>query len=375
MSTPRRHPPAPRLKLLPLAALLAVLPVLVRPPALAGAEAETRIASAWEYDSNIFEDRSGKMAGGAGTLSLFSRLWFGNPAGGRSLLSYNLGYKAHHRLLQSDSLTAGDLLVNRLSAETERRLGGRWSAGGNGELKVRGIYRKNPFNLLSEEGYIRASAHGFLRARELRGGMLTLGYRFSRLDFETFETFNYRSHSPELRYARRLSGALSGAAALALTRRGYDRNVIQLGPDGVLIHRDSFQRDLHQQLDLSLSWSDETLATFIYSLQRNDSNSYGFSYWNNRFTLLYSRELPAGLFLNSYLFFELKRYSERLRQPLLVDLVTEENQNNGAVLRLSRPLGERLEAAATLSFYRNESSIRNLNFNKHLLSLGLSWRL
>jgi hypothetical protein len=116
------------------------------------------------------------------------------------------------------------------------------------------------------------------------------------------------------------------------------------------------------------------LLNFSWSLLRNDSNNYGFSYWNNRFTLLFADRLPAGLFLNAYLFFEIKRYSDATGAPLLVDILTEENDNNGAVLKLSRELNRSFEASLTASVYRNESSIRELNFRKNLIATALTMR-
>ena len=135
------------------------------------------------------------------------------------------------------------------------------------------------------------------------------------------------------------------------------------------------QRDNLHQIDLALSWRRAWLATLIYTLQHNGSNNYGFSYWNNRFSLLHGRRLPGEIYLNAYLFFELRRYSDKTDRPILTEIITEENDNNGAVIKLSHPISSHLDASATWSFYRNQSSLRDLDFHKNLLNFALTWRL
>ncbi|MBW7998009.1 MAG: hypothetical protein FVQ81_15870 [Candidatus Glassbacteria bacterium] len=338
-----------------------------------GFSAESRVNTGWEYDDNVFESSSGKTAGGAVTAALFSRLKFSSPAA-LTLLDYNLGYQAHHRLDSDDGLVAGDVLVNRLNAHSRRRLGGLWTAGAGGDLKVRNVYRKNRLNLLSEEGYTRGSA--LLTATRRLGGnaALRLDYRLTFCNFETFTTFDYVSHSPGGKLIRRLNRNTALSFGYTYIRRGYERTVNVRAGDGSLVRGNGRQRDNLHLLEAGVSYSKGMLFNFTWALLRNDSNNYGFSYWNNRFTLLFADRLPGGLFLNAYLFFELKRYSDETGGPLLVDILTEENDNNGAVVKLSRELAGTLEASLTVALYRNESSIRELNFRKNVITSALTVR-
>ncbi|HUU29410.1 MAG TPA: hypothetical protein VM123_16530 [archaeon] len=335
--------------------------------------AETRLAFSWEYDDNVFEESSGRVNGGAGLVSLFTKIRFDSP-GSLTLLNYSLGFKDHHRITDGETLRAGNILVNKFALDSEKRLGRSLSAGLGAELKLRNIYRKNEVNLLSEEGYVRGSGMLFARQRLGRQGTLTAAYRYSFFDFETFRTFNYRAHSPSIKFSRPLAPSLSGAVTYIFTSRSYHRFIAAPGPEGHLVQLPQRQRDNHYQLDFSVAYSRRFLVNFIYSIQRNSSNNYGFSYWNNRFSLLVARKFPHQFFLNAYLFFELKRYSDKVNEPIMVDIITEENDNNGAIVKLSRPLGPALEASLTFSLYRNESSIRDLNFRKNLLNLGLTCR-
>jgi hypothetical protein len=158
------------------------------------------------------------------------------------------------------------------------------------------------------------------------------------------------------------------------TRREFERTINISGRDGNLVPVDEHQLDNLHQLEFGISYARGMLLNFSWSLLRNASNNYGFSYWNNRFTLLFADRLPGEVFLNAYLFFELKRYSDDTGQPLLVDILTEENDNNGAVIKLSRGLTPSVELSLTASLYRNESSIRELNFRKNLISTALTFR-
>lgn len=370
MNRLRPYPPS-------LALLLAVFVHFCLQP-LAGAperktSTETRLVLSWEYDDNVFEDHSGKVDGGSGSTSLFSRLRLSYPAS-ITQIDYQLGYKAHHRLSDADSLTAGDVLVQRIVADSERRISPGWTAGAGGEVKLRNIYRKNELNLLSEEGYVRGSGRLYARTAAGNLGRLTLSYRYSFCNFETFHNFDYSSHSPALQLSRRLAANLVGTAGYSYARRGYERLINIPDGSGGLAQVDRQQRDNFHQFELNAAWSRGLLLSFSWALQRNLSNNYGFSYWNNRFSLLFTDRLPLGFFLNAYLFFEIKRYSDRVAQPILVEIITEENDNNGAILKLSRDITKSLEASLTASLYRNESSIRELNFHKSLVNFGLTCR-
>ncbi|MBN2289012.1 MAG: hypothetical protein JXQ83_06730 [Candidatus Glassbacteria bacterium] len=335
--------------------------------------AVSRITTSWEYDNNVLEEAAGKTRGGSGAVSLFSRVRY-RTGSAVTQLDFQAGYKGHHRLSDSDSLTAGDILVHRLALGTERRLPGGWIAAAGAELKSRSIYRKNSLNLLSEEGYTRGAGRLSV-SRSLSGlGSLTLGYRYLFFDCETFHSFNYRSHSPRAGLSRRLGKYLAGALEYSFTRRRYRRLIAVPDGNGGMVQLNERQRDRLNQLDFTLNYSRGLVLNLVYSLQRNSSNNFGFSYWNNRVGIILGKRLPLEVFLNAYLFFEIRRYSDKTDQPILVEVITEENDNNGWVLKLSRPVVRALEASFTFSYYRNQSSIRNLNFNKSLLNLGLTHR-
>ncbi|MEA2062111.1 MAG: hypothetical protein U9P14_00310 [Gemmatimonadota bacterium] len=343
-----------------------------------GAEttAASRITAGWEYDDNVLEQSSGKTDGGAGTVSLFSRVRH-LGSGDRSLnsqLDFQVGYKAHHRLADSASLTAGDVLVNRVGIGASKRLSRLWTAGLSGELKNRSIFRRNDLNLLSEEGYTRGSAR-FSASRSLDPSTsLTLGYRYSFINYENYHSFNFRSHSPRIGLSRKFGLRLRGSVQYSVTRRSYRRPVSAPSVPEGLVQLDRRQRDNLHQCDLALTYGRGFVLNFIYTLQRNSSNNFGFSYWNNRLSLVFGKRLPGELFLNAYLFFELRRYSDKTDEPIMVDVITEENDNNGGVLKLSRALAPGLEASLTFSHYRNQSSIRDLNFHKNLLNFALTHR-
>lgn len=359
--------------------LLTVLFPALRQAALHAADdikvtADSRINSGWEYDDNVFETSDSKTAGGALATSLFSRLNIRSPSSLTSL-NYNIGYKAHHRLGEEGTMVAGDLLVNRLSADSRRALSADWSWGFGGEFKLRNVYRKNELNLLSEEGYSRGTGQLSATRRSLAGlADMQLGYRATFCDFETFHTFDFVSHSPGVRFRRRLNRAAALSLGYAYTRRIFKRTINVDGMSGELVPVDERQRDNLHQLELGLTYARGMLLNFSWFLLRNDSNNFGFSYWNNRFTLLFADRLPGDVFLNAYLFFEIKRYSDVTSQPLLVEILTDENDNNGAVIKLSRELSPSLEASLTAGLYRNESTIRELNFRKNVVSTALTVR-
>ncbi len=372
MTFNHKSPPwdGPRMPVTP--AFLVAVFILLEFSSASAASLESRLTTGWEYDDNVLEDPSLRNDGGAGTVSLFSTARF-NSASSASRLDLQAGYKAHHRIGQSDSVTAGDVLVHRISAETERRAGSS-ILGASGEIKLRNVYRKNSLRLLSEEGYVRGQGQLYIRHRAGGLGILSVYWRQSFFNFETFETFNHLAFGPRLRLTRRLGERLAGALEYGFTRRNCERPVSRPTADGAMETLDVEQRDNLHQLDLTLSYGSGWLVNCIYTLQHNGSNNFGFSYWNNRFSFLFGHRLPGDAFLNAYLFFELRRYSDKTSLPILTEAITEENDNNGAVIKLSRPLCSYLDASLAWSLYRNQSSLRDLDFRKNLIDCALTWR-
>ena len=265
--------------------------------------AEGRINTGWEYDDNVFESSSGKTNGGAAITSLFTTFKLGS-SNALTVLNYNLGYKDHHGLGDSGSLVAGDVLVNRLNVLSRRRLAGSWMMGYGGDIKYRNVYDKNELNLLSEEGYFRGSGQLNATRLKLAGQVdLRLEYRLSFCNFQTFKTFDYISHNPGVQLSRRLGQSSAVSLGYTYTRRRFDRLINVPDGSGGLAQGDSRQSDNLHQLELGLSYTRGMLFNISWALLRNDSNNYGFSYWNNRFTVFFADRLPGRLFLNAYLFF------------------------------------------------------------------------
>ena len=256
-----------------------------------------RLSTGWEYDDNVFEAPGNRIGNGSAVASFFTgtRSRFVNYV---TDFNFQAGYKAYHKLSDSkeDSLVAGDIMTGKADFHVVRFFGSRWLLSGDFDLKWRGVYRKNSLNLLDEEGYVRGWAKvGASRTLEDGRAQAFLGYRASFYDYETFDSFNNHAHSAIARYSRRLTGRFSGAAEYSFSRRNYERNIADPDKDGKIVERDENQRDNIHRLDLSVSYSGSQVLNLIYSLQRNDSNNYGFSYWNNRVSLVYGRLLPWNI--------------------------------------------------------------------------------
>jgi len=159
----------------------------------------------------------------------------------------------------------------------------------------------------------------------------------------------------------------------------FDRSAVvaQFTPDPVYRFLAQRQTDRVLSAALSVSQTQGVLARLSYEFQRDDSNSFGFSYWRHRLQLLLGARLRQHITLRLLAAAQIKHYLETLPAgvpSLPRDLDTEREQSNFVVVDLSRPITPTLNAVLRLAWYSNETPLRNRFYRKSLATLAVEAR-
>jgi hypothetical protein len=138
--------------------------------------------------------------------------------------------------------------------------------------------------------------------------------------------------------------------------------------------------DWFHEGDLELTWLRWVLLSASYSIQLNSSNSFGQSLVRH----LITAKLGARLFWQLYLTVKGQLLVTRYLDPVLLDrqvntqtFVSIEDENrNAVVVDLERPIGRTgVAIEARYSFYTNELTTVPVSFLRHVVYLGISYRV
>ena len=115
------------------------------------------------------------------------------------------------------------------------------------------------------------------------------------------------------------------------------------------------------------------LLTLIYMYTDNRSNSYGFGYTRHRLQALFGARLPSDFLLRIFAALQQKKYTDDLDPFFPLELDTEREESNFAVVDLSHRLFTSVNGIVRFAWYDNESPIRTLYYNKFSVSFSLEY--
>jgi hypothetical protein len=177
-------------------------------------------------------------------------------------------------------------------------------------------------------------------------------------------------------------------ASYHLERRFYgglaDINICTAGqpitPDCLITNSNSPRRDWFHEATADFTWVQRVLLNVGYALQVADSNSFDQSLVRH----IVTAKIGARLFWQLYLTVKGQILITKYRDPLLLGqkintqtLISIEDENRNAfIVDLERPIGHSGAAVqARYSLYTNEISSSPVSFLRHVVYLGVSYRL
>ncbi len=115
------------------------------------------------------------------------------------------------------------------------------------------------------------------------------------------------------------------------------------------------------------------LLNLSYNFETYRSNSYGFDFDKHQFTFMFAKKL-AGILFRGYGTIQKKSYLDALLPFWLLELDTEKEESNFAVLDLSRDFTSFLTLMLRIAWYKNESPWASFYYQKRLINLGTEMR-
>jgi hypothetical protein len=342
-------------------ALILLLPIFLLSPA--PLPSQTRLQIGLETDSNIRETPSAALA--ARSMRLFVQTRKPGRGGWRSL-----SFQQVSALQIYWNHPEENKLVSELRFGSGGMLGPfRLDASAWGRLK---LWLNDVFDYGT--GGLRLDL-----AAPLRPGLsLTAELHLATLDYADLDGFDSR----DLGFGTGLvlkNGRQRFGATLRWQRIRFDRAAVSadFSQDPIYVFLAEQQTDRLATAEIYANHTGRILARISYELQRNDSNSFGFSYWRHRVQLLLGTRLWNRMMLRLLAAGQIKRYRDALppgAPTLPRDLDTEREQSNFLVLDLSRPLTATVNAVLRLAWYNNETPLRSRFYQKRLATLALETR-
>jgi hypothetical protein len=137
--------------------------------------------------------------------------------------------------------------------------------------------------------------------------------------------------------------------------------------------------DYYHEMGLELSYLGPVLFTVGYGLQLNDSNSFAFSLLRHLLTVRLAGRLPWQLYatVKAQLAFASYFDPQILGETQNQTCACLEDENRSAViLDLERPIGKTgVAVEARYSYFTNELGQSGVDFNRHVVYLGVSYKV
>ena len=166
--------------------------------------------------------------------------------------------------------------------------------------------------------------------------------------------------------------AASGRAEL----RGYRGPALSSASDAGSTD-EARRRDLDLFGTVSLTWVGKLLAGIAYSIDWDDSSSFGESYLRHLLTLKLAADLGWKLVATFKAQLAFTNYAQpsAITTGALILVTIEDESRDALVVDLERPLGGGAALSARYSVYRNGVSNATLDYLRQVVFVGVSFRL
>jgi hypothetical protein len=324
-----------------------------RPWQLAG-----RLQSGVEYDDNIYESPSQRVAATVGRVLVQTRAahasqrWRLTLDYAGALLLYE-GARVENKLLQDAS--AGVTWLSRSGVKVYLRA--------QGHLK---LYLESPADYGTTSG-----AMGVLLPL-INNAALDLGAETGQLDYAAGDDFDFTFNGAFAALRYQFSPRFAGEIGIAHRKLDYLRASFVNTPS---LFATGAQHDEFNALRAAASYNGRVLLQGRFELQRNRSNREVFDYNRFRAHVLAGYPFAARWLLRASLLFQRKHYLAAGPPVSLPELDPEREQSNHLILDLSRDVSESLTLLLRWSRHNNESPVRSLFYRKTLVFAGLELRL
>ncbi len=324
---------------------------------------KNRFQSSYEFDSNIRERPSGSLDRlDASSLKLF----FHSKASRRARnVRLTLTYQGGLQTYWQNSIE--NKLINEVSGSGLLQKG-RFQIGFQAEARLK-IYVNDVLD------YTRGSAKVFLRTPAVLGFGNEVSVQGGGIHYKNFSTFDSSHLALAWTLSRKVKKNLSWNMTVTRMAVDYDRPALLFDAslDNLIVAAEQ-QEDESTQFATRIGYSKRVLVSLSYSLQHNDSNSFGYSYTRHQVVAVLGLPLGRQMWLRAYGATQIKNYSEESPPMFPIDVDSERDESNFLVVDLSKDLASGLTAILRYGYYNNESIIRSRFYSKSIVSAGFDFR-
>jgi hypothetical protein len=322
-----------------------------------------RLDASLIQDSNVFETMDSTR----------------NDLSGRFMLLVSAGYRLTHGQVLDFQYSGGLEAYSRFKEENRSvhhsTLAYTWQASRQINIGLAAEGRLRQF-FEAERGY-RWLKSGGSAALRLPWGFALTGYSFRAwMTHQGSSWFDFESQSDGVVLACRIDHSLKGFAGYhtelqKLHRPAYDYYYYTPTFADWKVREDD-QENLIREVSMGLEWTRWMVVQIQVRYQRLFSNSYGYAYEQPSLEFTGARTLPWELTFRMFGRMQIKTYEDDMAPlgPLYPDTESEENQ--ALCFDLIRDLISKTSLRIRWAWYRNESPIRDLYYEKTSISIGIS---
>ena len=315
------------------------------------------------YDDNIFEEANERINDEVvGILLSLNGKWVGGVQGSLGL-DYQGGYYKYW------SYSCETRSIHEIMGWAKMRFSKRGTAGLRGTMRYKNYPSSDRDNWLG-------TGEIWLQLAFPKGISGRLSFYRSSLDYASYEFFDFNSNRGGLSLAKKISRKLLIGIGSSFERVIYRRDSFDYSE---LIHEDVVvekgkQIDHLYQVTLFLEYYRGFLVKTDYSFERNNSNSFGYSYRKHHILLVFAKNILCRSMIKLFFAQQFKTYIESTDQLLLLNLDTEGEQDNIFIAELSRGFSSQCTAFLRFHWTKNESLVRDRLYEKKFTSIGIEYQ-
>jgi hypothetical protein len=316
-----------------------------------------------EYDDNVYKVVNDIAGDFLARIFFDSKLTLPTKYDGNVTMGYTLGAKVFAQE------TAQDTLINQFLLRAVNRSWATSYLGGDGRVKFRNIRD-------GDEDYNKLNLNAFAGHYFAQGvsGEAQVGY--TRFDFKTYDFYDYWMQHFGFQVKKAFSRDFRFGVYYTFEDKHFPfnayENVATTGGNVFLKETGERRNDTLQEIGVFFTGTRYVLCNFRYSLQINNSNSYGDGYYNHRLRLTLSKSLTEKTNAHLLAIANFRDSYEEVLIPRSFSIEEDDENYNQVLVKLNRQLSDNVWLETRYGRLWSQYSVRRFKFNKNTYSLGLS---
>lgn len=323
-----------------------------------------RATLSFEYDDNVYKSQKNVEDDGLARLYYDLKLNFYPNVENILLVNYQGGAKKYFQIEEQDTL------VNLFRLGYTNRSLENSFLGTDASFKMRNIRSgEEDFNKLIAELY---AGHEFEKGivAQIRGG-------YTLFDFQTYDYYDYWLHRYGLIVQKSFGTSFNFAVHFFFQEKHFPFNAynnLESKTDDVFLSLSNRKRrDILFEPALFIQFYKWLLFDFSYTMQINQSNSYGDSYYNHRLSVGLSKTIFKNTNLHLFGVAQFRDSNEKVLIPHSYSIEEDDENYNTVAAKLSHRFTDYVSLEVGYSRYWTAYSTRDINFVKNLYSVGVAF--